>query len=97
MITSKKPRLVILDVFLEDGSALDVLRDLRRRSLPIVVMMTSTSKFPQDRRECLKCGADYFFHLPDDIDALSSAVGGLARNVSEKNSGRGGSAARKES
>ena len=78
LIATKKPRLVILDVFLVNGNGLDVLRNLRRRGSQTLVMMTSTSKFSQDRRECMKEGAEYFYHLPDEIEAMSTTVRELA-------------------
>ena len=79
LISSRKPRLVILDLQLSRGTGLDVLRTIIRLQFRSLVMMTSGSSFPQDRRECIKEGADYFFHLPDEIDDLEGIVHQLAK------------------
>ncbi|HUI10206.1 MAG TPA: response regulator [Bacteroidota bacterium] len=80
-VSAARPDLVVLDLLLADGDGLGVLRALRR-SWPLpVVIMTSSARNPQTRKECLREGADYFFMLPEEIDGLCLAVSELSRNV----------------
>ena len=59
MIAQRQPDLVILDVHLEDGSGLDVLRHLRQQSSrPVIVMFSNDALM---RAAVLDAGADYFF------------------------------------
>ena len=90
-IVSRGPELVIMDLFLPGGSGLLVLKHVKNNPPGPAVMMTTGSMFPQDRRQCLINGADYFFHLPDEVGRLIRAVAELARNfpVEGANAGRG--------
>jgi len=78
LIKTQKPRLVIADIALERGTGVDVLRQVKAITHPPLVIITSESWFPQDRRECLKAGADYYFRLPHEMDDLENVIGGLA-------------------
>ena len=73
-VVTGRPDLVVLDLLLARGDGLGVLRAIRREASPPVVFMTSSTRYPQTRRECLREGADSFFTLPDEIDALVLAV-----------------------
>lgn len=84
LLTSlRKPRLVIAGLLLASGTGLDVLRKVKSLPFRPLVIMTSDSSFPQDHRECMKEGADYFFHLPGQIDDLEGIVRQLAGVESE--------------
>jgi DNA-binding NarL/FixJ family response regulator len=78
LISLEKPRLVIADLLLPHGKGLEVLRQAKNMPSPPLVLMTSDSPYPQDRRECIREGADYFLHLPHDIDDLDGILLGLA-------------------
>lgn len=55
------PDLLVLDLQLEDGSALDVLRALPRlNGRPRVIILTNLAG-PETRHACLAAGADAFF------------------------------------
>ncbi len=63
--------LVIIDLFLQGGSGLGVLRGLQARVGPrphLVVL--SNFATPDMRRKCLALGADRVFDKSHDIDAL---------------------------
>lgn len=79
--TAARPDLVVVDVILAQGDGLSVLRALRRGATPPAVIMTSSERYPQTRKECLREGADFFFTLPDEFDALSRTVSELARSI----------------
>ena len=80
-VVTGRPGLVVLDLLLARGDGLGVLRAIRRETPPPVVFMTSSTRYPQTRKECLREGADCFFTLPDDIDALVLAVEERALNA----------------
>ena len=62
--------LVIVDIFLERGSGLGVLR--AAQSLPQRPRMVVLSNYasPEMRRECLALGADRVFDKSNEIDSL---------------------------
>jgi len=85
--TAARPDLVIVDMVLAQGDGLDVLRALKRGAAPPAVIVTSSERYPRMRKECLREGADHFFTLPDDVDALCFAVSSLARGVQQAEGG----------
>lgn len=70
--------LVIVDIFLKDGSGLGVLRGshVSKREHKIVVL--SNYATPDMRRKCLALGADQVFDKSHELDALIAYCGGLA-------------------
>ena len=86
---STSPELVVVDLFLPGGSGLVLLKHVKDNLTRSTVMMTTGSVFPQDRRQCLRSGADFFFHLPDEVGRLILAIAELARNDSSASPGTG--------
>ena len=86
-IAATEPRLVILDVLLSQGEGLGVLRAVKERPSPPLVMAASASAFAQVRRKWIREGADYYFYLPDEIDQMTNTVGELARASSPNDEG----------
>ena len=71
--------LVIVDIFLNSGSGLGVLRALdQRRSQATRIVVFSNFATPDVRRRCLDLGADKVFDKSHDIDALMLYCRGLA-------------------
>ncbi len=77
-IDNEAPHVVLLDLFMPDGTALDVLRTLSEATArPYVVVLTA---WPDDsvRDQCLEAGADYFFsknaEFMNAVDAVRSMV-----------------------
>jgi len=79
LIESLKPKLVILDAHLSHGTGIGVLRAVKESVAGTIVIMLSASSYPQYRKECLKEGADFYFHLPDEMEELKNSVRDLAR------------------
>lgn len=70
----------VLDFYLGDGTALDVLRDrsiLNRRPRTTFIVFTAAPS-PTLRRRCLASGADHFLVKPDDMNELQELLGRLA-------------------
>jgi DNA-binding NarL/FixJ family response regulator len=70
--------LVIVDLFLNEGNGMGVLRSLRSRTLPFHVIVLSNYATRDIQRRCLALGADRVFDKSHDIDALIQYCIGLA-------------------
>lgn len=62
--------LVIVDLFLQGGSGLGVLRAVQGRPPRRTLVVLSNYTTPEMRRACLALGADRVFDKSYDIDAL---------------------------
>lgn len=71
--------LVIIDVFLREGSGIDLLRALSQRSYPADRVVLTNYATPDIRRRCLELGASQVFDKSSDIDALVAYCAQLAR------------------
>lgn len=71
------PDAVVLDLMMPDVDGYEVLRTLREdkrtSALPIVVLTARTQL--EDRRRCLRLGADGFIIKPFSPETLSDALG----------------------
>lgn len=74
--------LAIVDVFLRDGTGLDVLRALREQRSPVARVVLTNYATPDIRSECLALGADRVFDKSGDIDALVEYCTDLAPRAS---------------
>ncbi len=82
-IATLRPTIVVLDIQLQVGTGIDVLKAVRPQ-LPDTVVITMTNN-PSDHRrmQCLECGADYFFDKTLEFEQIVDAVNRVARNSSE--------------
>ncbi|MEJ6001213.1 response regulator [Paucibacter soli] len=62
--------LVILDIFLKQGSGLGVLRATQSPPPPYKLVVLSNYATPEVRRSCLALGAAQVFDKSNDIEAL---------------------------
>lgn len=62
--------LMIVDVFLAQGSGLGVLRAAQKRQRPGKLVVLSNYATADIRRKCLELGADRVFDKSNEIDAL---------------------------
>lgn len=70
-IRDLKPRVVILDIQMPDGSGIDVLKTIKQESQPPIVVMLTNHPYPQYRERCMKLGADYFLDKSIEFDQLA--------------------------
>jgi DNA-binding NarL/FixJ family response regulator len=73
--------LAIVDVFLRDGTGLDVLRTLREQGSPVTRVVLTNYATPEVRKQCLALGADRVFDKSADIEALVAYCIDLAPRV----------------
>jgi two-component system, OmpR family, response regulator len=71
--------LVIVDLFLQEGSGLDVLAAVRERASDQRAIVASNYATPEMRSQCKALGADRVFDKSTEIDALVSYCLAAAR------------------
>ncbi len=76
--------LVIVDLFLREGSGLDVLRRLHRQDHPPARVVLSNYANADLRRQCEALGAERVFDKSGDIDALVDYCQALAARMSPR-------------
>ena len=73
-IVEMQPALVVLDLKLEGGSGLDVLREVNERFPAIrVVVFTNNASEPY-RKKCMAMGAAWFFDKAQDFERVRDLV-----------------------
>lgn len=70
--------LVIIDIFLRQGSGLGLLQALQATGRACKRVVLSNFATPDLRRRCLALGADAVFDKSNDIEALLAWCAGLA-------------------
>lgn len=65
-------QLAIVDIFLRDGSGLDVLQACRERSGARLMVVLSNYATPEVRKRCRELGADAVFDKSTELEALVS-------------------------
>jgi two-component system, OmpR family, response regulator QseB len=79
--------LVVLDLGLPGKSGLEVLDEIRRRKLPVPVIIVTARDAVQDRVAGLDMGADDYLVKPFDLDELGARI----RAVMRRQAGHAGS------
>jgi DNA-binding NarL/FixJ family response regulator len=69
-IVNLKPNLVVLDIRLNGGNGMDVLKQIKKEVPPPIVIMLTNYPYPQYRDKCQVLGADYFFDKVTDIEKI---------------------------
>lgn len=77
-IRATHPRAVILDLQLEDGSGLEVLRAVHPASPALHVAVLTNYATDQHRRACMDAGAEYFLDKSSDFPRIREIVQGWA-------------------
>lgn len=73
-IVEKRPELVVLDLKLEGGSGLDVLREVNEKLLDTRVIVFSNQASPPYRKKCMVLGAAGFFDKARDYERVRDKV-----------------------
>lgn len=68
------PDVVLLDIHLPRGGALEVLSRVRHASLSCVVMVLTSSREPILRQESLRRGADHVLHKAADFEKVPALL-----------------------
>ena len=70
--------LIIVDLFLKQGSGLGVLRTVHSMAQHCTMVVLSNYATPDIRRKCIEAGADQVFDKSHEIDALIQYCARLA-------------------
>jgi len=82
-ITRLRPRFVVLDLRLAQGSGLGVLAAVKQLDPPPIVAMLTNYPEPQYRARCAELGADHFFNKAAGLDGLLEACRSAAGATGE--------------
>jgi two-component system response regulator DesR len=78
-ILDARPDVVVLDIQLEGGSGLEVLKSIRGAAASIAFVVFSNNTGPAYRKRYLGAGASAFLDKSADFDALGRAVTAACR------------------
>lgn len=79
LTTDLVPDLVILDVYLPDLDGVQVLRELRRRELPVDVIMVTAAQDAETVQDVLRSGAVDYIIKPFKFERIRSTLQAYAR------------------
>jgi DNA-binding NarL/FixJ family response regulator len=72
-----KPDVVLLDIRLDQGNGLDVLKQVKRgNESPVVIVLTNYA-YDQYRDRFMTSGADFFFDKSVELDLMLQALESL--------------------
>lgn len=80
------PDCVILDFQLIGGTAVDVLRALRRESPAMAFIVLTNHPDPQYRRLCINAGAGWFFDKSTEFARIKDVIAGLGTTQQQRSS-----------
>ena len=63
-------QLIVIDMFLREGSGMGVLRDCRNRGADQIALVLTNYPTDEIRRRCAELGADSIFDKSLDLDAF---------------------------
>lgn len=75
-------KLVVIDLFLEVGSGIGVLRGCRDRRADQIALMLTNYATVDFRRRCLELGADGIYDKSTELDAFFDHCSGLTPGAS---------------
>lgn len=78
LFRAKKPDLVCLDIRLQQGSGISILKKIKEISAGTIVFMITNYPFNGYRRRCLELGAEFFFDKTRDIPLVVQMIEELA-------------------
>lgn len=77
-IVAQQPELVVLDLKLDGGSGLDVLRVVKEKQLASQVIVFSNQASQPYRKKCMAMGAADFFDKSQDFELVRNKVRQIA-------------------
>lgn len=81
-----KPDAVLLDIRLDQGTGLDVLKAVKTRGQPPTIIVLTNYAYPQYREHFFANGAEYFFDKSAELDLMLQALDTLRHKFqSERN------------
>lgn len=82
MILNRKPDIAILDSSLQDGRAIEVLRQIKRLMVPPTIIVVTNDPSPDKKTAYSLAGADFFFEKTTEEHMMINAVRCLSTSQS---------------
>ena len=76
-----QPDVVILDIQMQGKSGIELLKELKRETPDIRVIVLTSYAYPQYRRQCKELGAEHFLSKLTEFERLK----GLVRDMDDPN------------
>ena len=73
-ILNTNPDVIILDIFLNGGNGITVLKDIRGKNITAKVIVLTNYAEDQYRKKCFEEGADYFFDKSIEFDKIIEVI-----------------------
>ena len=73
-IRQVRPDVVLLDIRLDQGSGLDVIKQTKTRGQPPIFVVLTNYAYSQYRDRFLQYGAEYFFDKSQELDVMLQAL-----------------------
>jgi DNA-binding NarL/FixJ family response regulator len=80
-IREMSPDVVILDIQMEGKSGIELLKEIKRETPDIRVIVLTSYAYPQYRRQCKDLGAEHFLSKLTEFEKLTV----LIRNMDDRN------------
>jgi len=80
-----RPAVVLLDLEIPGRNGLEVLREVRKRAEPCVVVVFTSYDLPDFRDACLRAGADFFLRKSTEFERVVEIVHGLVQQYGRQN------------
>ena len=77
-----RPAVLLLDLEIPGRNGLEVLREVRKRAEPCVVVMFTSYDLHDFRDACLRAGADFFLRKSTEFERVVEIVQGLVQRSS---------------
>ncbi|MEX2215933.1 MAG: response regulator transcription factor [Phycisphaeraceae bacterium] len=74
-----QPNVIMVDISLEEGSGLDLIKDLKSRGDDVRILVVSSHDEDVYAERCLRAGAHGYLHKGQAIDRIVEAVRQVAR------------------
>lgn len=69
-----QPDVVLLDIRLDQGTGLDVIKQVKKQGQPPVFVVLTNYAYPQYRDRFTQYGAEYFFDKSQELDVMLQAL-----------------------
>lgn len=76
---SFEPHVMVLDLHMPGGSGLEVLRQVKARERPPLVIVWTSDPSDLHRRWCMQNCADFFFDKARDLERMLDVLGDVLR------------------
>ena len=70
--------VVIADVQMPGGGGMDLLREVKKRQKPPMLIVLTNQSYPQYRKKCMEAGADFFFDKSAEFDKVAGVLNQLS-------------------